>query len=86
VADSLAEDLADIGGRIGTHQKRSPALVSQPYRRSAGQRGFTHAAFAGEEDERGIFFKNGIIIVSSSELRHTGMLQQRGCVLSSLQS
>ena len=31
VAHSLAEDLTDIGGRIGTDQKRSPALVSQPY-------------------------------------------------------
>ncbi len=53
VAHSLAEDLTDIGGRIGTDQKRSPAPVSQPYRRRAGQRGFPHAAFAGEEDKRG---------------------------------
>ncbi len=84
VAHSLAEDLTDVGGRIGTDQSVL-ACVSQPYRRRAG-RGFPHAAFAGEEDEREIS-RNGIVIVQL--LRDQGIgevLQQRGCVLSSFQS
>nr|AVE22933.1 hypothetical protein [Escherichia coli] len=56
VPDSLAKYLADIGSRIGTHQKRSLTLIGQPYRSSTGQRCFTHATFTGEEDERGNVF------------------------------
>lgn len=56
VADSLAKYLADIGSRIGTHQKRSLTLIGQPYRSSTCQGCFTHTTFASEEDERGNVF------------------------------
>jgi len=51
MAYRLVEDLADIGGRIGTDQQHFFSCIRETHGGGAGQRGFPYTALAGEEQE-----------------------------------
>ncbi|GHK58096.1 hypothetical protein KPZU09_78320 [Klebsiella pneumoniae] len=63
MAHSLAEDLTDIGGRIGTDQKRSPARSASHTAVAQAREVFPTPPLPVKKINGGIFCKNGIVIV-----------------------
>ena len=57
VANADAKHLSNVRRRVGTHQQYASTLCGELQCRGAGNRGFTHTAFASEKQKARSIFK-----------------------------